>query len=307
MLSLALVSDARAAPERAELLAHIARRLYGTTGVAEWIPSHEADVFRFSFEGLAPRIVKIDRGDDWVVRREQLAFPALRARGFVEFPEVEFTQADLPGVAVDFMVMPETSSRPLADLWHQDHALAIWTVSRTGDFLRRLATVPWQDIPGVASPAQQCHGFGAWFENWFRPLTIDPATRDASAEPISLVMNAMRREPAGFGGWQFAQVVTDGCATFTAIDWTNIGAYWPLNDLASTIAALSDYGDDAPAVLRPILLNAYTNGHGLNDEESHELGMWQAKWRLFSGAGALRDGDRSTADQCVQAARRLLN
>jgi hypothetical protein len=289
------------------LVEQIAHRLYGTTATWERIPSDETYVYRLRLDGFAARIVKVDRGDGWIVRREQLAFPALRARGFPEFPEVEFTQADLPDATADFFVMPETPARDLADLWAEDPSLACWTVSQTGDFLRRLAPVPWHEIPGVASPTEQSSAFSAWFENWLHPLTVDPATRDAAARPINRIMRALSCEPAGFGGWQFAQILTDGRTTFTAIDWTNIGAYWPLSDLASAIAALNDYGDDAANLLEPVLLDAYTNGNGLSFTDTPELRVWQAKWRLFSASGALRASDRGAARAHVEIAARLID
>jgi Ser/Thr protein kinase RdoA (MazF antagonist) len=295
------------APLLERLVERIAHRLYGTTASWEPIPSDETYVFRLELDGLAPRIVKIDRSDGWIVRREQLAFPALRTRGFPEFPEVEFTQGDLPDATADFFVMPETPARRLSDLWAENRDLACWTVNRTGDFLRRLAGVPWNEIPGVASPSEQSRGFTTWFYNWLHPLVVDPTTRDAAARAMSRIMQALQREPTGFGGWQFAQVLTDGRTTFTAVDWTNIGAYWPLSDLASTIAALNDYGADAATTLEPVLLDAYTGGNGLSDPDAHELRVWQAKWCLFSASGALRESDHGAAKEHVELAARLVD
>ena len=99
------------------LIQRISRTFYARDAQTDWIPSDEADIFRLRFDDLdPPRILKIERSDRWIVRREQVAFPRLRAYGFSEFPEVEFTQADWREDGPAFMLMPETRWRPLHEL-----------------------------------------------------------------------------------------------------------------------------------------------------------------------------------------------
>lgn len=129
---------------------------------SRWIPSDESDVFELTADGRAPRIVKVEREEMWCVRREELAFPALRSRGFDEFPEIEFATESLESAPASFMVMPKTEGRPLMELWAGDPPRAVWVVERIGDFLRRLVAVDWRDVPGVVTPQERVRGFARW-------------------------------------------------------------------------------------------------------------------------------------------------
>ena len=254
-----------------------------------WIPSDESDVFELSSPGRAPRILKVEREGMWCVRREELAFPALRARGFDEFPDVEFATVSMDSPPSPFMLMPKTEGRPWPELWAEDRRLAVWVAEKIGDFLRRLADVDWREIPGVVTPSERVHGFSAWFVQFFAPLLEDPALTEADRNRIDELLDAMRKPPAAFGGWQFAQALTDGRTTFVAIDWGNLGAYWRLHDLAAAIGSLDDFGADASAPLRPHLLDAYTNGKGFSSDEEALLRMWLDLWGFFDRAGKLHN------------------
>jgi hypothetical protein len=194
----------------------------------------------------------------------------------------------LPGAPTRFVVMPKTPSRPLPDLWIEDRRLAIWAVERIGDFLRRLAAVPWTEIPGVVRPDEAVVGFRGWFETYFSPLLEDPALPTADRRRIGEVLDAMAEPPTAFGGWQFAQILTDGRTTFTAIDWGNLGAFWPLHDLAAAICSLDMFGPDAPPVLRKPLLDAFTGGAGLGSTDLELLQQWLDLWEFFGRASELR-------------------
>jgi hypothetical protein len=149
--------DSRPPSDLEHVIQRISRTFYSRHAQTDWIPSDEADVFRLRFDDLdPPRILKIERSDRWVVRREQLAFPRLRAYAFREFPEVEFTQADWREQGPPFMLMPETRWRPLHELWDEDQSVAVAVVRRMGRFLSRLSSVDWRDIPGAVSPALRC-------------------------------------------------------------------------------------------------------------------------------------------------------
>lgn len=271
------------------LLERIASELLGwraNSWTRHWIPSDEADVFELSRDDGAPRIVKVEREGAWCVRREERAFPVLRARGFVEFPEVEFATGSLQS-ATPFIVMPKTVSRPWPDLWTEDRRLAVWVVERIGDFLRRLALVDWRAVPGVVRPQERVDGFGSWFDAYFAPLLGDPSFSLKGRERVQEVLDAMLLPPDSFGGWQFAQVLTDGHSTFTAIDWGNLGAHWPLHDLAAAICTLDKFGALATPVLRPVLLDAFTAGGGLSDADEALLQTWLDLWAFFGRAADL--------------------
>lgn len=265
------------------------------------IPSDESHVYRLVLGDRLPRIVKVDR-DGWnVVAREQVAFPALRAQGLVEFPDVEFTQADVADTAATFMVMPETKSIPAEELWRTDRAPRV--VAHTGDFLRRLGEVTWQSIPGARSPEAASRDIGRWFRDWFAPLLAAPWWTAAAQDVVDERLRSIDVTPTQFGGWQFGQLLTDGGDDeFTVVDWTNLGAYWSLNDVASTIASLGDYHPKASATLGPVLLSAYTGGSSLSGNQQAELALWQAKWLLFSAAGRLRTDDTPGAQHYVGVA-----
>lgn len=277
-------------PDHRDLIAHLDGAWYGgTLEKATWIPSDEADVFRLSFRGRANRIVKVERAGHSVVHKEQRAFPALREQGFTEFPEVEHTQDDLPHATAVFMVMPESPSVPLAELWAQ-RSPALWAVERTGDFLRRLRDVEWSTVPAATTPAEASRLHHRWFRRWFDPVLRAPWLADRHEATLHRILDALATMPTGFGGWQFGQVLTDG-RSFTAIDWVNLGAYWPLKDVAGTIASLPAYGDDAPQELEPVLLDAYTGGSGLSPDAARELAVWRATWDAFYAASLLRDDE----------------
>lgn len=271
------------------LLGRIATELLGwSTWAHLWIPSDEADVFELTADDEPPRIVKVEREGMWCVRREERAFPVLRSRGFVEFPEVEFATESLEEPSASFTVMPETEWRPWSDLWDEDRALCIWVVERIGDFLRRLAAVDWRDIPGVVTPDARVEGFAAWFDDFFAPLMRDPSLSVKDRARLEEVLEAMREPPEAFGGWQFAQALTDGRSTFTAIDWGNLGAYWPLHDLAAAICSLDKFGADAPRFLRPYLLDAFTAGFEMEADDDVVLDRWLDLWSYFGRAASLR-------------------
>lgn len=271
------------------LFGRIAADLLGwPSWTAEWIPSDESDVFELTTDGRPPRIVKVERDGMWCVRREELAFPVLRARGFDEFPEVEFSSESLPDAPAPFTVMPKTECRPWDEIWSEDRELAVWVVERIGDFLRRLAAVDWRDVPGVVKPEARVGGFAGWFGEYFRPLLSDPSMSPADHTRLEEVLGAMRRRPDSFGGWQFAQVLTDGRSTFTAIDWGNLGAYWPLHDLAAAICTLDKFGPEATPFLRSHLLDAFTGGSGLAAADEAVLQTWLDLWGFFGRAGAIR-------------------
>lgn len=295
-------------PDHDELIALIGRRLNSAHAVAEWIPSDEADVYRLSFDkGISAKIVKIERSDRWVVRREQVVFPALRAQRLTEFPEVEFTQNDLDVDGMPFMVMPETVWRPWNEIWEESDVLAVWIVERMGDFLRRLRSIDWREIPGAVSPALKSQSVGNWFKDWLAPLHTHASMRGSLEAAMAEILAMLAQEPEGFGGWQGGQVLTDGSRTFTAIDWGNIGAHWPLEDLAGAIAGLNNFSSEAPARLVPVLVSAYTGGLGLTSEEATELRLWQVLWRFLSAAGCLREGQSDEAESQIDAARMLLD
>ncbi len=270
------------------LLERIATGLLGWSAwTHEWIPSDEADVFELSSPDHAARIVKVEREGMWCVRREELAFPALRLRGFDEFPEIEFATASLESAPSPFTVMPKTEGRPWSELWDEDRRLAIWVSEKIGDFLRRLADVDWRHIPGVVTPHERVRGFGEWFVRFFAPLTEDPTLTQADRARIEELIEAMHEPPDAFGGWQFAQALTDGRSTFVAIDWGNLGAYWRLHDLAAAICSLDDFGAAAAPFLRPHLLDAFTSGKGFDAAEEALLTMWLDLWGFFDRAATL--------------------
>jgi Ser/Thr protein kinase RdoA (MazF antagonist) len=115
---------------------------------------------------------------------------------------------------------------------------------------------------------------------------LSPADRARVDE----LLDAMRVPPAGFGGWQFAQVLTDGRSVFRAIDWGNLGAYWPCHDLASAVCSLDDFGADAAPRLRPTLLDAFSAGAGLDADEEAALQRWLDLWTFFDRAARVRAG-----------------
>jgi hypothetical protein len=289
------------------VIQRISRNFYARDPQADWIPSDEADVFRLRFDDLdPPRILKIERADRWVVRREQVAFPRLRAYGFSEFPEVEFTQADWREDGPSFMLMPETSWRPLHELWDEDERVAVEVVRRMGSFLARLSSVDWRDIPGAVSPTVKSQSYLQWYTEWLRPLREHPGMRGPAEIAMTKALEMVAEEPRGFGGWQGAQVLTDGHTAFTAIDWPNIGAHWPLEDVAGAIVSLANYGPAAPEVLRPVLIDSWTSGRGLVDHEQTELQLWLILWRLHGAAGLLRKGSVGEAEQAIDPVRELI-
>jgi hypothetical protein len=280
------MNNSHSSPQPAldHVIQRISRTFYARDAHIDWIPSDEADVFRLRFDDLdPPRILKIERSDRWVVRREQVAFPRLRTLGFGEFPEVEHTQADWREEGPSFMVMPETRSRPLHRLWDEDRSVAVGVVRRMGSFLARLSSVDWREIPGVVSPALRCQSYVHWYTEWLRPLRDRPSMRGPAERAMAKALDMLAEEPGGFGGWQGAQILTDGHTTFTAIDWPNIGAHWPLEDVAGAIVSLTNFGPDAPEVLRPALLDSWTSGRGL--AAPWRRGITQERSRPRGGEG----------------------
>ena len=274
------------------LIERIATELLGWSSWGHrWIPSDEADVFELFSDAHAPRIIKVEREGMWCVRREELAFPALRSRGFDEFPEIEFATASLESPLSSFTVMPKTEWRPWPELWAEDRRLAFWVAGRIGDFLRRLADVHWREIPGVVTPEERVRGFAIWFGDFFAPLMESPTLSRADRARLDELLAAMRQPPDAFGGWQFAQALTDGRSTFVAVDWGNLGAYWRLHDLAAAICSLDDFGAGASPLLRPHLLDAFTNGKGLDSDEATLLDMWLDLWSFFDRASRLHEND----------------
>ena len=278
----------RVPDDHSALLGRIAHELLGWRQCHHsWIPSDEADVFELTADGHAPRIVKVERDGAWCVRREELAFPAMPSLGFSEFPEVEFATAALDSAARPFIVMPKTNGRPWPDLWAEDRRLAVWVTDRVGDFLRRLAAVDWRQVPGVVTPDERVGGFENWFARFFAPLLDHPMLAASDRARIDECLAAMREPPAAFGGWQFAQVLTDGRSTFVAIDWGNLGAYWPLHDLAAAVCSLEAFAVGADELLRPHLLDAFTGGRGLSSTDETLLTLWLDLWDFFGRAAEL--------------------
>jgi hypothetical protein len=175
-----------------------------------------------------------------------------------------------------------------------------------GSFLSRLSAVAWRDIPGAVSPVLKCHSYLGWYAEWFRPLHDHPSMRGPAEIAMTKALAMVAEEPTGFGGWQGAQVLTDGHTTFTAIDWPNIGAHWPLEDVAGAVVSLASFGPAAPDVLRPVLLDAWTSGRGLADQEKTELQLWLVLWHLQGAAGLLRNGSLSEAEKAIDHVRELV-
>jgi hypothetical protein len=245
-----------------DLLRRIADHL-GTEAVPVHIPSDEADVFR-----VGDHVAKIERPGAHIVAREQVVFPALRFRGFTELPEVVLTQAHVPDVDVTFMVMPFVPSRPLADIWRDDPRAARETATAMGDFLRRLARLDWRRVPGAVPAADQQRGHRAFMAWW---LSVLPGEHD----DVLAVFDEVPRE---FGGWQFAQVLTLGGASFTAIDWGVIGAYWMYSDVFTTTCTLAE--------VAPEIVGAFFDGYGPVDEARIE--PWRRLWSAFDAAATAR-------------------
>lgn len=297
----------RPPPAHEPLIQRISRSFYGREAQANWIPSDEADVFRLRFGALdRPRILKLERAERWVVRREQLAFPRLRAAGLTEFPEVEFTQADWSEDGPAFMLMPETPWRPLDELWAEDQRVAVEVVRRIGQFLARLGSVDWRDIPGAVPPTLKRDSYLGWYSGWLGPLRDLPGMQGPLDLALTEALTMVAEEPSGFGGWQGAQVLTDGQTTFTVIDWPNIGAHWPLEDVAGAIASLSNFGPDAPDRLRPVLLDAWTGGRGLGDQERAELQLWLVLWQLHDARVLLQKGLAREVEQALDHTREFV-
>ena len=275
----------------------VARELFSDTSPVLHIPSDESHTFELRLARRAPRIVKFDTGEGFVAR-EQEALPALRDRGFVEFPEIEFTQADCQLDGVVFNVMPKAPHVPFNDLWHRDPRAARDIVARTGDFLRRLATVPWETCPAAVSPSQRAIEFPGWFSRWWEPL------RDFNtdiSEVIDEALSMMSAPPAGFGGWSGGAVLSDG-VTFTAIDWAGIGAFWPMCDLASRMG-FEGVGEAASDELDRVLVDAYSDGAGLEDQDAAELSRWLAVWALFHAGALTRSQNDRDLESALQATR----
>ena len=276
----------------------VGRALFGADPTVVYIPSDESYTFELSWADRAARIVKFDTGEGFV-EREQHALPFLRARGFPEFPEIEHTQADIEVDDAVFNVMPKAPSVPLDELWSADPGLVRNVASRTGDFLRRLAVVPWETCPRAVSPVERAISFPDWFDRWWAPL------RETISVDVDGVIDAaiamMRVPPAGFGGWAGGAVLTDG-TSFTAIDWASIGAFWPICDLASR-TGFDEVGEASVGELDAVLIDAYTQGEGLTEEQASELSKWYAVWALFHAGGLSRAGDPAAAQSALAAVR----
>jgi len=223
-----------------------------------------------------------------------------------EFPEVEFTQADWREQGPPFMLMPETRWRPLHELWDEDQSVAVGVVRRMGRFLSRISSLDWRDIPGAVSPALRCQSSLRWYAEWFRPLREHPSMRGPAEIALTKALDMLAEEPSGFGGWQGAQVLTDGHTTFTAIDWPNIGAHWPLEDVAGALVSLTNFGPEAPDVLGPVLLDSWTSGGVLLDHEQTELQLWLVLWHLHGAAGLLWKGFAHEAEKAIDHVRELI-
>jgi hypothetical protein len=275
----------------------VARELFSDTSPVLHIPSDESHTFELRLARRAPRIVKFDTGEGFVAR-EQQALPALRDRGFVEFPEIEFTQADGPFDDVVFNVMPKAPHVPFDDLWRTDRTAASDVVARTGDFLRRLAIVPWETCPAAVSPSQRAVEFPGWFRRWWEP--VRDLDHDVS-EVIDAALAMMSVPPAGFGGWSGGAVLSDGI-TFTAIDWATIGAFWPMCDLAARMG-FEGVGEAASQELDRVLVDAYTDGAGLDDMDASELSRWLAVWALFKAGALVRSQSDGGLESALQATR----
>lgn len=291
-------SYAQAVEEKWRQLAEaVARELFGETPPVVHIPSDESHTFELPLAEREPRIVKFDTGEGFVAR-EQAALPALRARGFVEFSKIEFTQADCELDGVLFNVMPKASHVPLDELWLRDRTLARDVVARTGDFLRRVAVVPWETCPAAVSPSQRAVEFPRWFGQWWMPLR---GLDDGVDEVIDAALAMMSEPPGGFGGWAGGAVLSDGIE-FTVIDWATIGAFWPMCDLASRMG-FDGVGEAASHELDGVLIDAYTDGQGLSARDAAELSRWLAVWALFHAGGLARSHSNGPLESALLAKR----
>lgn len=294
------------APAYPKLIESISAQLFGEQVHCEWIASDEADIFRLetSTTGSA-RIVKIERAGGWVVQREQAALRALRPMGLPELPEIELTQQELKVEDTFFSVMPATPWRPFNEIWNSGVSHAIWVMHRAGDFLRRLRSIDWRNVPGALSPTQKAYEYFSYFEPVFRPLKNHRLLPPDLAEALDSILSMFRAEPSGFGGWQGGQILTDGTRSFTAIDWPHVGAHWPLNDLSGLTATLGFYSVDAPKILLPELLNAYFDGAPSAEEEA-ELTLWRVSNPLGRAARAAAADDSPAVESALALAHELL-
>jgi hypothetical protein len=229
------------------VLRMVADRL-GVDDEPEHLPSDEADVHR-----LGEFIVKVERFDTPLVAREALALPALRARGFVELPDVILTHDDFDHPTA-FTVMRAAPGGPLVDL-SPDRRIDV--VERVADVLRRLAVVDWRSVPGAWSPADKQSSYRAWMTRWI------------GGDDDALVV--LDQRPDGFGGWQFAQLLADEHGALTMIDWGAVGAHWPVSDVVTTLASL----DEVDPALRRVFLDAY------GPVDADEMAAWERYWALL--------------------------
>ncbi len=251
------------------LAERIARGLYDGVAAVEWVPSHEADVFRLTFSsGLGPRYLKLPLPGTNVVAREVVMLPALRARGFPVL-EFEHCTGDLSGAGTAFHVTREVEHVTGPELVAGDPSAGHRLATRLGQLVRRLEGLDAGEIPGALRwnrDPSEC------WRPQYRALLEDRRWPAKAREWAGRILERLDTPPGGFGGWYSEKLIRrDG--SFVMIDWTTAGASWACEQAATSMEGLAEWSEEH----KPDLVRHFLRGYapaGLGQPELDELRLW---------------------------------
>ena len=86
----------------------------------------------------------------------------------------------------------------------------------------------------------------------------------------------MTPPPTVFGHRGGVEVITDGDATFTVIDWRDGGATWPHADLGQFLFGVKAWKGGWHEDLMPPLMDGYLDGRPLDAEIAQAAHTWEA-------------------------------
>ena len=255
----------------------LAEHFYRTSCLIWKYRSFESDVFKMDFTGQIPnRILKLDRGDDYLLRREQEVVLHLGNLLPGRLPTVEHTQADLKGTVGDFTIMLALKNVHYSELYSRDVKQTKLLFAKLGAFFAKLQTL--QPLAGKCF--RTLEHFRETLHYYWEKIEKEVMSRKVVSVHIWSVLDYLRKMTESgreVFGHNSPQLIISGWDSFCMIDWTQAGTSYALYDLTHFLHRLRawDYPEIKQTGIEEALLKGFFQEDNSNRVDRDELSLWE--------------------------------
>jgi aminoglycoside phosphotransferase (APT) family kinase protein len=296
--------------EMEQMVLSVAKALYKTKPQVKKYPAKNSGVWGLQFDdNRVDRVIKLGVKPSKSLVREQQIMIELRKYGLA-VPEIEYTQLDLPGTWIPFMIMPKVTHTNLTGACINDRPHAMEACRKAGEFLAQLNQIPIDSFPlspsihlmaenlkdGLSSEAIDLKRWNKVVANLNQWQAITPKIQHA-LDKVKHIFESRDYPNIAHRDFIPRQILADP-KTFAVIDWESAAPGKTLRDLGHFIGGIRRVIEHENQYSLA-LMEGFCSIQPLSEEEMAEVKVWEIYSTLRA---AVEQGHRNYHEQ----ARKLL-